>query len=288
MKAGASNRLRTLIRESAPVVAAGGADPLTAKLIEEAGFPATHVSGGALTRGLGQPDLGQFGVAELIGRVSAISEVCSLPMIVDVDSGFGGPHAFARSIRLLARLDVAAVHIEDQEVPRRSRDPVRNLLAPNVMVGRIQAGLNARGVEGPLIIARTDAAPSLGLNAAIDNVNQYLDAGADIAYVEFLRDRAAIETVARRVKGPKLISVTRGETPPLSAAEFGELGFAIVLFPADAQLTAIHAMRRVLMHIRQHGTAEGFLEMVDMAERNRVVGTSEAQAFEASFLKETN
>ena len=137
MKAGASNRLRTLIRESAPVVAAGGADPLTAKLIEEAGFPATHVSGGALTRGLGQPDLGQFGVAELIGRVSAISEVCSLPMIVDVDSGFGGPHAFARSIRLLARLDVAAVHIEDQEVPRRSRDPVRNLLAPNVMVGRI-------------------------------------------------------------------------------------------------------------------------------------------------------
>ena len=167
MKAGASNRLRTLIRESAPVVAAGGADPLTAKLIEEAGFPATHVSGGALTRGLGQPDLGQFGVAELIGRVSAISEVCSLPMIVDVDSGFGGPHAFARSIRLLARLDVAAVHIEDQEVPRRSRDPVRNLLAPNVMVGRIQAGLNARGVEGPLIIARTDAAPSLGLNSIL-------------------------------------------------------------------------------------------------------------------------
>jgi 2-methylisocitrate lyase-like PEP mutase family enzyme len=281
-----SIRLKNLIRESAPVVAAGGADPLTARLIAEAGFPATHVSGGALTRGLGQPDLGQFGMAELIGRVSAISEVCTLPMIVDVDSGFGGPHAFARCIRLLARLDVAAVHVEDQEVPRRSRDPARNLLAPGVMVGRIQAGLNARGAEGPLIIARTDAAPSLGLDSAIDRVNHYVDAGADVAYIEFLRDRGAIESVARRVRGPKLISVTRGETPPLTVAELGELGFSIVIFPADAQLTAIHAMRRVLMHIRQHGTAEGFLQMVDMKERNGIVGTSEAQAFEASFLKD--
>ena len=284
MTAGAPNKLRDLILKRAPVVAAGGADPLTAKLIEEAGFPATHVSGGALTRGLGQPDLGQFGMAELITRVSAISEVCSLPMIVDVDFGFGGPHAFARCIRLLARFNVAAVHIEDQEVPRRSRQPARNLLAPNFMVGRIQAGLSARGAEGPLIIARTDAAPSLGLDTAIDRVNQYVDAGADVAYVEFLRDRAAIEAVARRVKGPKLISMTRGETSPLNVAELGALGFSIVIFPADAQLTAIHAMRRVLTHIRQHGTAEGFLHMVDMAERNRIVGTSEAQAFEASFL----
>ena len=284
MTAGAPNKLRDLILKRAPVVAAGGADPLTAKLIEEAGFPATHVSGGALTRGLGQPDLGQFGMAELITRVSAISEVCSLPMIVDVNSGFGGPHAFARCIRLLARFNVAAVHIEDQEVPRRSRQPARNLLAPNFMVGRIQAGLSARGAEGPLIIARTDAAPSLGLDTAIDRVNQYVDAGADVAYVEFLRDRAAIEAVARRVKGPKLISMTRGETSPLNVAELGALGFSIVIFPADAQLTAIHAMRRVLTHIRQHGTAEGFLHMVDMAERNRIVGTSEAQAFEATFL----
>ncbi len=98
--------------------------------------------------------------------------------------------------------------------------------------------------------------------------------------------RAAIDAVARRVKGPKLISVTRGETPPLSTTELGELGFSIVIFPADAQLTAIHAMRRILAHIRQHGTAEGFVEMVDMADRNRIVRTQEAQAFEASFLRD--
>ena len=276
-----------MLQDGLPVVAAGGADPLTAKLIEEAGFPATHFSGGALTRGLGQPDLGQFGMAELVARVSAIVEVCALPMIVDVDSGFGGPHAFARCMRLLARLDIAAVHIEDQEVPRRSREPARNLLEPESMIGRIHAGLEVRGDDGPLIIARTDAVPSLGLDAAIDRVNRYIDAGADVAYVEFIRDRAAIETVARRVKGPKLISIARGETTPLNVTELGELGFSIVIFPADVQLTAIHAMRGVLKHIRQHGTAEGFLQMVNMAERNKLVGTPEAQAFEARFLGPT-
>ncbi len=280
----AAKRLRTLIQANAPVVAPGGADPLTAKLIEQAGFAATHFSGGALTRGLGQPDFGQLGMSDLVGRVSAITEVCALPMIVDVDSGFGGPHAFARVMRLLGRLDAAAVHIEDQEVPRRSRDPRRNLQEPEVMIGRIRAGLAARGADGPLIIARTDSVPSLGLDAAIDRVNRYVQAGADAAYIEFIRERAAIEAVARRVDGPKLISVTRGETAPLSVAELGAMGFSIVIFPADTQLCAIHAMRRVLSHIRQHGTAEGFLEMVDMAERNRVVGTTEARAFEETFL----
>jgi 2-methylisocitrate lyase-like PEP mutase family enzyme len=282
----ASKRLRTLMQENAPVVAPGGADPLTAKLIEQAGFAATHFSGGALARGLGQPDFGQLGMPELIHRVSAITEVCTLPIIVDVDSGFGGPHAFSRAVRLLTRLDVAALHIEDQEVPRRSRDPARNLLEPVAMVGRIRAGLAARGADGPLLIARTDSAPSLGLDTAIDRVNRYIDAGADVAYVEFIRERSTIEAVARRVIGPKLISVTRGETTPLNAAELGAMGFSIVIFPADAQLTAIHAMRRVLNHIHQHGTAEGFSEMTGMAERNQIVGTTEAKSFEEIFLPE--
>jgi 2-methylisocitrate lyase-like PEP mutase family enzyme len=257
---------------------------LTMKLIEEAGFRAGHVSGGAISRGLGQPDLGQFGMAELVARVSAMTEVCRLPLIVDVDSGFGGPHAFARVLRLLGRLAIAAVHIEDQDVPRRFRDPRRNLCEPDAMTGRIRAGASVREADGPLVIARTDAAPRLGLDAAIDRVNRYIEAGADIGYVEFIRDRASIEAVATRVRGPKLISLTRGETAALTAAELGQMGFSLVIFPADAQLTAIHAMRRVLAHIHQHGTAEGFVAMVDMADRNRLVGTTQAEAFEAEFL----
>jgi 2-methylisocitrate lyase-like PEP mutase family enzyme len=235
-------------------------------------------------RGLGQPDLGQFGLAELVQRIGAITEACALPIIVDVDSGFGGPLPLARAIRLLARVDAAAVHVEDREVPRRSLDPKANMMPPDRMVGQLRAALAARGQGGPLVIARTDARPTLGLDAAIDRANRYADAGADLVYVEFIKSREEIEAVARRIGAPKLIAVTRGETAPLTVADLGAMGFRIVIFPADAQLAAIHAMRGVLAHIRASGTAEGFGAMATMTDRNRLVGTDEALAFERDHL----
>lgn len=282
----AANRLRALLAAPGPVLAPGAPDPLTALLAEEAGFAALHGTGGGIVRGLGQPDLGQFGLAELVARIGAITEVCALPLIVDVDSGFGGPLPLARAIRLLARIDAAAVHVEDREVPRRHADPRLDIMAPARMAGRIRAALAARGAEGPLVIARTDSRPALGLDAAIDRANRYADAGADLVYVEFIRAREEIEAVARRVTAPKLIAVTRGETAPLTAPELGQMGYRIVIFPADAQLAAIEAMRGVLAHIRANGTAEGFTRMATMAERNRIVGTEAAQAFERDHLGE--
>jgi len=280
----ATQRLRALLAAPDPVVAPGTPDPLTALLAQEAGFAALHGTGGGIARGLGQPDLGQFGLETLVGRIGAITEVCRLPIIVDVDSGFGGPLSLARAIRLLARLDAAAVHIEDREVPGRSRDPRADIMEPARMVGRLRAALDARGADGPLVIARTDSRPELGLDAAIDRVNRYADAGADLVYVEFIKARAEIEAVARRVAAPKVIAVTRGETAPLTVADLGAMGFRIVIFPADAQLAAMHAMRSVLAHIRAQGTAEGFDAMATMADRNRLVGTGEAQAFDRDHL----
>lgn len=280
----ASARLAALLAHSHPVLAPGASDPLTALLVQEAGFAAIHGTGGGIARGLGQPDLGQFGLAEIVSRIGAITEVCPLPIIVDVDSGFGGPLPLARAMRLLARLDAGAVHVEDREVPRRARDPRADIMSSATMAGRIRAALTARGVGGPLVIARTDSRPALGLDAAIDRANRYADAGADLVYVEFIKERAEIEALARRVAAPKVISVTRGETAPLTAAELGEMGFSLVMFPADAQLTAIAAMRAVLGHIRVHGTAEGFVAMATMAERNVIVGTASAQKFELDHL----
>ena len=280
----AANRLRALLAAPEPVVAPGAPDPLTALLAQEAGFAALHGTGGGIVRGLGQPDLGQFGLAELVARIGAITEVCPLPIIVDVDSGFGGPLPLARAIRLLARVDAAAVHVEDREVPRRSIDPRDDIMPPGTMVGRIRAALAARGETGPLVIARTDSRPAIGLEAAIDRANCYADAGADIVYVEFIKLREDIEAVARRVEAPKLIAVTRGETAPLTVAELGQMGFRIVVFPADAQLATLHAVRAVLTHIRDNGTAEGFARMATMADRNSLVGTGAAQAFELEHL----
>lgn len=280
----AAQRLRALLAEPDPVVAPGAPDPLTALLAQEAGFAALHGTGGGIVRGLGQPDLGQFGLETLVARIGAITEVCALPIIVDVDSGFGGPLPLARAIRLLTRIDAAAVHVEDREVPRRSLDPRADIMEPARMEGRIRAALEARGADGPLVIARTDSRPTLGLDAAIDRANRYAEAGADLVYIEFIRTREEIEAVARRVAAPKLVAVTRTETATLTAQELGAMGFRIVIFPADAQLAAIHAMRAVLAHIRANGTAEGFDAMATMAERNRLVGTEVAQAFERDCL----
>jgi 2-methylisocitrate lyase-like PEP mutase family enzyme len=284
MPATASATLRALLAGPGPVLAPGASDPLTALLAQEAGFGALHGTGGGIVRGLGQPDLGQFGLADLVARIGAITEVCPLPIIVDVDSGFGGALPLARAVRLLARLGAAAIHVEDREVPRRSADPRDDIMPPAVMAGRLRAALQARGADGPLVIARTDSRPALGLDAAVDRANRYADAGADLVYVEFIRAREEIEAIARRVAAPKLISVTRGETAPLSIAELGQMGFRIVIFPADAQLAAIHAMRAVLRHIRAAGTAEGFAGMATMAERDRLVGTEAARAFEQDHL----
>ena len=282
----AADRLRALLAAPAPVVAPGAPDPLTALLAQEAGFAALHGTGGGIVRGLGQPDLGQFGLAELVARIGAITEACALPLIVDVDSGFGGPLPLARAIRLLARVDAAAVHVEDREVPRRALDPRDDLMSPARMAGRIRAALSARGAAGPLVIARTDSRPALGLDAAIDRANRYADTGADLVYVEFIKAREEIEAVARRVAAPKLVAVTRAETAPLTVEELGQMGFRIVIFPADAQLAAMAAMRAVFAHIRAKGTAEGFTAMASMAERNHLVGTEAALAFERDHLAE--
>lgn len=279
-----AGRLRDLLAGPDPVQAPGAADPLTALLVKEAGFAAIHGTGGGIARGLGQPDLGQFGLTELVGRIGAITEVCDLPIIVDVDSGFGGPLPLARAVRLLTRVNAAAVHVEDREVPRRSADPRADIMPPRTMAGRIRAALDARSSGGPLVIARTDSRPTMGLDEAIDRANRYADAGADLVYVEFVKTREEIEAVARRVAAPKLIAMTRGETARLTARDLGDMGFRIVIFPADTQLAAMHAIRALLAHMRANGTAEGFTAMATMAERNRLVGTEGALAFELDYL----
>jgi 2-methylisocitrate lyase-like PEP mutase family enzyme len=230
------------------------------------------------------PSYASSALAELVARIGAITEVCPLPVIVDVEPGFGGPLPLARAMRLLARVDAAAVHVEDREVPRRSIEPRDDIMPPATMVGRIRAALAVRGETGPLVIARTDSRAALGLDAAIERANRYADAGADVVYIEFIKEREDIEAVARRVAAPKLIAVTRGETAPLTVAELGQMGFRIVILPADAQLAAMHAVRAVLMHIRENGNAEGFARMATMADRSNLVGTCAAQAFEIEHI----
>lgn len=261
---------------------AGMSDGLSARLVQQVGFPGAYLSGGALARGMGYPDVGLVSITELELRVRNIAEVCALPFIVDLDSGYGGVLNLSLAVARIERAGAAGLHIDDFEIPRRTRDGAANLVSLNAMVARIEAAIAARSNSDFLIIGRTDAAAHVGLDRAIERANALAGAGADLVYVEHLHDRPAIERVAAGVHGPKMISLVsgKGETPP--ATELDAMGYRIVTWPAEAQFGAIAGGLFALSRLHDCGVPEAVA--IDFAERDRIVGTTDVRAFEDKYL----
>mgnify|MGYP002622835850 CR=1 FL=1 len=280
----AAEALRDRLEGAGLIVAPGAYDGLSARLVERAGFPAVYLTGGGVSRSFGRPDIGATTLGEVVERARSVVSVTTLPVIADLDAGHGGVAMLMRAVREMEAAGVAAVHIEDREVPRRYRNNEDNMLPVDDMAGRVRAAFAVRSRNGILIIARTDSAPVEGLDRAIDRANAYADAGADVIYVEHLRTRAEMETVARRVAAPKLVSLNKGsgETPP--AAELEQMGYRILTLPADLQLAAIHAMQNLLSHVAEFGSTAQFDEMISFAARDEIVGLDEARAREDDFL----
>ena len=266
------------------VVAPGASDALAAKLIEEAGFPAVYCTGGGISRGRGFPDLGYTTLTEVVERIGNMTEVCPLPMIVDVDAGFGNVLTLQRSVRLFERVGAAGIHVEDMEVPHRRKQARDNIVDIGEMAERIRAAIAARSDPDFLIIGRTDCLPTHGLQEAILRGRRYADAGADMVYVEFLTNRNEVEAVAREIDAPKLISLNKGENELIPASELAQMGFKLLTLPAELQLASIHAMRAMLAHIKRHGTSAGFDGMVSFPDRNRLVETDSHKSIEQEFL----
>jgi len=278
----AGARLRGLLTTEPIVVAPGVWDGLSARLAAEAGFAAAYCTGGGIARGRGWPDLGLATLSELDATVSNIAEVCDLPLIVDLDSGFGNVLNIRRGVRLMERAGAAALHIQDVEVPRRAA--AADIIPVPAMIGRLRAAADARRDEDFLIVARTDVGPLLGLDAAIERANQYVEAGVDMVYVEGMVSQTDVELVARQVGGMKLISLNKGETILMPPAELAELGFRLLTHPADAQLAAIAAMRGLLRHLKHEGTTAEFEPMASFPEREAIVGLADARGTTARFL----
>jgi 2-methylisocitrate lyase-like PEP mutase family enzyme len=282
--ASAPATLRTLLLEPGIVVAPGAADALTAKLVEAAGFAAVYCTGGGISRGRGYPDVGYTTLTEMAERVRNMVEVCPLPMIADIDSGFGNVATLMRAVRTFVALGAAGVHVEDMEVPRRCSAAEDNIVPGEEMAGRVKAAMSAKTDPDFVVIARTDVLPYHGLDAAINRANLYAEAGADMVYVEFLNDRAAIEAVAKGVAAPKLISLNKGENELIPAADLAAMGYKLLTHAADTQLAAIHAMRALLTHLKQHGSTSGFGAMVSFAERDNLIGLADVREAESAYL----
>ena len=259
-----------------PVVLPGAPDALTARVIESLGFDAVYVTGAGVTNArLGVPDLGLISLSELADTVEGVRAAVSIPIVVDADTGFGGPLNVRRTVQTLERRGANAIQLEDQTFPKRCGHFAGKEVIPAAeMVAKLHAALDARRDPDTLIIARTDARQTDGLEAALQRAELYRQAGADVLFVEAPQSRDELAEIGQRLDGPLLVNIVEGgETPQLPAQELGALGFSIVLYANAALRGALHGMRVVLEQLRDTGSTVGVLDhMLGWEQRQQLVG----------------
>jgi 2-methylisocitrate lyase-like PEP mutase family enzyme len=263
------------INERQLLIAPGVYDGLSARVAERAGFAVLYVSGGAVSRSTGVPDVGLMTMSEVLDRTREIVDAVDCPVIADADTGYGGVLNVARAVREFERIGVAGIHLEDQAIPKRcGHYEDKTIVEPGVMVARIRAALDARVDPGFIIIARTDARAVEGLEAALARAHRYAEAGADMLFIEAPQSEPEIETIAAAFDTPLVINMFQGgKTPLLAASHLQELGYSLVLVPSDLQRAAIHGMQRAAETLLGEGSTANFADhMVSFAERDRLVG----------------
>ena len=273
-----TTKLRKLLEAGTTVVAPGVYDGLTARLVEKAGFPAAYVSGGAVARGSGIPDLGLVSLAETAARLEQIVDVTTIPVIADADNGYGNALNAQRTAHAFERAGIAAFHLEDQTFPKRCGHYADKSVVPvGEMVGKLKAVRDALHDPDFVVIARTDAIAVEGFDAAIERCHAYVAAGADVAFLDAPTSEAQIAEIVRRLPGWKLINMFQGgKTPLLPVARLQELGFQIVIIPSDLQRAAIKAMQRTLQAIARDGSSARIIaDLAPFEEREALVATAE-------------
>lgn len=268
--------LRHLIEQSqGPILLPGAPNALTARVIEQAGFDAVYVSGAGVTNTyLGMPDLGLMSVSELVGHVGAMADAVSIPLVVDADTGFGSALNVQRTVRQLERAGASAIQLEDQVSPKKcGHFAGKDVVSKQEMVGKIKAAVDARLDEDLLIIARTDALATEGLQEACDRAAAYSEAGADILFVEAPQTREQMAHIVRTVPGIHMANMVEGGMTPLTPRDtLGELGFSIALYANAAMRGAVAGMRQVMDHLMTHGdTVEAADLMISWADRQGLV-----------------
>ncbi|MEV5618630.1 isocitrate lyase/PEP mutase family protein [Streptomyces bacillaris] len=273
-----TTRLRQMIESDGIHVAPGAYDGLTARLVEESGSELLYVSGGAIARSCGVPDIGLLSLTEVAARIEQMVDVTDLPVIADADTGFGNAVNAVRTLALYERIGVAGMHIEDQTFPKRCGHlDDKSLVSTDEMVRKIQAVSEARTDPDFVLIARTDAIATEGLDAAIERAHAYVEAGADVIFVEAPESVEQIERIAARIPQPKLINMFHGGKTPLVPKErLRELGYRLIIIPSDLQRAVITAVRRTLEAINRDGDSGAVHDaMASFAERERIVRTAE-------------
>jgi 2-methylisocitrate lyase-like PEP mutase family enzyme len=275
-----AQRLRQLLAGQA-FIAPGCYDAFTALLIEQAGFSCAYVSGASVAFSkLGRPDIGLTTLTEVAETVANIRDRVALPLIVDGDNGFGNAVNVQRTVRLLEKMGASAIQLEDQTFPKRCGHlDGKTLVSVGEMLGKLKAAQDARTDPATVIVARTDAIAVDGFEAGMARAHAYAEAGADVLFIEALRDVEQLKRAGRELGGriPLLANMVEGgNTPLLSIAELGALGFRLAIHPGAMLRVVGHAATNYLATLRSDGTTRRMLDrMFDFRQLNDVIGTDD-------------
>ena len=291
---GGARNLRNLLSGDRTVAVPGVFNPAAALLAEKAGFEALYLSGAAFANSMGLPDLGVTTLTEVADAAAGISSVVpTLPLVVDVDTGFGEAVNVSRTVAKMESAGAAGIQIEDQVVPKRCGHlEGKEVVEPLEMMKKIIAAKGAVKTD-LVIVARTDAAAIEGIDGAIERARLYLKAGADAIFPEALTSKAEFAEFARKVKAPLVANMTEfGKTPYLSVSDFSKIeGYKLVIFPVTAFRVAMKAMQGAFRELSRSGTQKGLLdkmmtreEFYDLTDYRSIERADKAVAKKAARL----
>jgi len=270
--------LRALVSRKQGLVVPGAYDGVSARLVQDAGFPAVYMTGyGTAASRLGLPDLGFAGLGEMADHARNLAAILDVPLIADADTGYGNALNVRRTVQMYEGAGVAALHIEDQVTPKRCGHlSGHQIISRGEFVGKIRAAVEARTDPSMMIIARTDAISAVDLDEALWRGEAAAKAGADVLFIEAPRTEAQVEQVARAFQTPLLYNyASGGRSPLLPFARLRELGFAIILLPIDTLLVAVQAIRTFLGEVKTRDDVRSLAERyMPFGDFNELIGVT--------------
>lgn len=284
--------LRQLLAQKKILVAPGAHDALSAKIVAQAGFEAVYFTGyGQAASHLGGPDVGLMTMTEMVMRARNFAAAVDVPVIADGDTGFGNAINVIRTVREYEAAGVAAIQLEDQVAPKKCGHMTGRQVVPlEDMVGKIKAAAAARQDQDFVIIARTDARTTLGIEEALRRGRAFAEAGADVLFIESPESLEEMKMITSSFNVPVLANMVEGgRTPLMSAQELEDLGYDLVIFPTSSTYITAQAVTRCMRELKSSGTTKALLpEMIPFQQFNELVGLPAVREIENKFLPPQN
>lgn len=280
--------LRKQLSAPGMLIAPGAYDGITAKLIEQAGFPLVYMTGAGTSASLGYPDYGLVTMTEMVTNAEIITRAISIPLISDADTGYGNELNVTRTVREFESRDLAGIHIEDQVSPKRCGHlDNKEIETLDKFLSKIRAAVAARANPDFLIIARTDSRASLGFDEAIRRGNAALEAGADMIFIEAPQTMEEVRAIPKKIHGPCLLNVVQGgKTPVIRLKDAEEMGYKIAILPGLLLRAAVQAFDQALDSVKTHHVAPDYLNNTSPQQNFRRFGADEWDAIRSKFALE--